>query len=195
MSFGQGQGGGWGQGGGFGQPPGGGGGFGPPGGGGFGPPPGGGGFGPGGFGQGQPPPGGGEQPLARIPFSREDEANLMGAARMAKMAGIASVASAMINMGVGVLSRSGGGGLGGMVGIVVAIALAILLWRAADALEKVATTDHADQHHLMAALRELRSYFMVRGIVYIVGTVLVCCCGALLVAFGAAIFGLLANAR
>ena len=212
MSFGQG-GGGWGQGGGgFGQPPGappgappgGGGGFGPPpggGGGGFGPPGGfgqGGGFGHGGggFGHGQPPggPGGGEQPLARIPFSREDEANLMGAARVAKIAGVTSVVSALINTGAGMLN-GGGSGFGGMLGIVIAAALAALLFRAAGALEKVATTDHADQHHLMAALRDLRTYFMVRGIAYIAVTLLICCCGALFFVFFGAMFGMLTNAR
>lgn len=179
MSFGQG-GRGWGQGGGgWGQ-----------GGGGFGPPPGGGGFGqPGGFGHGQPP---GEQPLARIPFSREDEANLMGAARMAKIAGVVSVVGAVINAFVGVLNRGDGGAFGGLLGIAITVALCALLWRAAGALEKVATTDHADQYHLVAALRDLRTYFMVRGIVYIAATLL-CCCGILGLVFLATLMSVIAR--
>jgi hypothetical protein len=163
MSYGQG--GGWGQGGGF------------PGG----PPPPGGGY-------GAPPPSGPTQeaPLARIPFTPEDEANLSGMARYAKLAGVALLLSVLFNLAGGIIAALATRGdqmliqLGiaigsAVIGLGVAAVLAAFLFRAGNAITKVVTTDGADQEHLVDAFRGLRGYFMVNGILIILAICLGCC--------------------
>lgn len=196
MSFGQSGGGG------FGQPPGGGG-FGqPPGGGGFGQPPGsgGGGFGqqpPGGgdgFGQ-QPPGGGGEGPLAHIPFTPEDDANLTGMARFARFAAVAAIATGILQMvtqGVAALMSDAPGSnlagqlCGGVITLGITGVLAAFLFRVAKAVDLVVSTDDADQMHLVESLRALKGYFMVKGILYIVVVLIVCTCVTFGMIFGMA---------
>ncbi len=215
----------FGQGGGFGggQPPGGGG-FGggqPPGGGGFGggQPPGGGGFGqppggqpPGGGGFGQPPGsgggappsgggmggGGGEGPLAHIPFTPDDEANLSGMARFAMIAAITAIiagflqAIAQIVQSV-VIEAPGptlaGQACGAVLGLGITGTLAFFLFKASTAIKKVVETDDADQQNLVAALSSLKVYFMVKGILVIIGLCFVCCIAGLAMFGVAAIAG------
>jgi hypothetical protein len=205
-----GEGGGHGQGGGFGPPAGGhppqGGGFGappgghPPQGGGFGAPPGGhppqgGGFGAPPAGGTPPPGGGGEGPLAHIPFTPDDEKNLSGMARFARFAGIAAVASAVLQMiaqTVAAFLSEGspvGQVCGGTVGLVLAGLLAAFLFRVGKAVDLVVQTDDADQLNLVEALKALKGYFMVKGIVYILVIVLGCLCMGSMLIFGAAIAG------
>lgn len=184
MSYGQG-GGGWGA-----PPPGGGGGWGqpPPSGGGWGPP----GQQPG-SGPGQPPmpqQSYGEVPLARIPFTPDDEKNLKQMAWLARAAGIAGVVSWVLQAGVSFIIDIRVGGrstVSGMLGLAVACLLALFLWKAAKAIEAMVATDGADQQHLGAAFQALRNYFMLKGALYILAIAAICCCGTALVFFGAVI--------
>ncbi|GAB5543754.1 MAG: hypothetical protein SangKO_035140 [Sandaracinaceae bacterium] len=200
MSFGQG-------GGGFGQPPGGGGGGGfgpPPGGGGFGQPPGGGGFGQppgqgggGGFGQGPGSGGGGAGggPLAHIPFTPEDDANLSGMARFARFAAVAAIVTGVLQMAtqgvIALMSDAPGSNLagqvcGGFITLLIAGVLAAFLFRVAKAVDLVVSTDDADQMHLVESLRALKGYFMVKGILYVLAVMIVCTCVTFGMFFGMA---------
>ena len=166
---------------GFGQPPGGG--FGQPPGSGFGQPPG------GGF--GQPPgdaPGGGEAPLARVPFTAEDEANISSMARFMFATGAVNIVLGLLNLVVSILqavllhapaAQIGGRVCGGLFVTGISVALAYLLFQSSKAFKEVVRTDTADQEHLVAGLGKLKSYFLFKGILYILVLVLVClCCGA-----------------
>ncbi|AKF11255.1 hypothetical protein [Sandaracinus amylolyticus] len=189
-------------GGGFG-PPQGGGGFGPPGGGGggFGPPGGGGGFGP--PGGGTPPPGGGgyggggDAPLTRIPFTPEDEKNIQQTALFMKIAGGLAILGSLFSMvgsiGVGLYRQMpiGANVCVGVIGLGVQALLAVLLFMAASAFEKITTSDGQDQQLLADGLGKLRVYFLVKAVLWVLGIVL-CCCGFVLVmTMGAAIFAAL----
>ena len=157
----------FGQGGGFGAPPGGQ----PPGGGGFGAPP-----------AGGPGDGG---PLAHIPFTPEDEANLSGMAKFAMFAGVAAIVAGLIQsivqiiqaFAVGSATPGGVGGqvCGSIIGLGIAGLLALFLFKASTAVKKVVETDDADQENLVAALSALKAYFMVKGILAILVIVLFCC--------------------
>jgi len=196
----------WGGGGGFGPPPGGGGGFGPPpgGGGGFGPPPGGGGgFGPPpGGGGGYAPPGGsppGDAPLGRIPFSPDDEKNITQTVLFMRIAGAIAIVSSLFSMvgtvGVG-LYRSlpiGGSICGGLIGLAVQASLGAMLLVSSNAFSRIASTDGADQHHLATGLRQLRWYFLVKSILWLLGLLLCCACVVLGLVFGAALMSMIAG--
>lgn len=160
-------------------------------------------FGQQGSGFGAAPPGGatppgGEAPLAHIPFTPEDDANLTGMARFARFAGVAVIASALLTMLaqiVGVLVAHGDTGAivgqlcGGGVGLLIAGILALFLFRVAKAVEQVVATDDADQLNLVEAFRALKGYFMVKGIVYIVVIALGCLCVGGMFVMGAAVVG------
>jgi hypothetical protein len=194
MSMGQG-GGGWGAppgGGGWGAPPSGGGGWPapPPGGA---PPP-----------HGGPPQGGwsapgpapnGETPLAHIPFTPEDERHIRQMAWLARAAGIGAVASCVLQGGVGFITsiRSGGTPGGSIMAIVIAAVLAYFLYEASTSLEKMITTDGADQQHLGKALAALRNYFLVKGFVYILAMLAFCCIAIAIAAIGASIAAMLGS--
>jgi hypothetical protein len=202
-------------GGGFGTPPSGGGGGQPPGGGGFGAPPSGGGFGappssgggaPGCFGAAGGGGGGGGGPLAHIPFTPEDDKNLSGMARFAMLAGITAIVGAILQAIVQIVqsivveSPLGNAGpqvvgqvCGGVIVVAIAGLLAVFLFKASNAIKKVVETDDADQLNLIAALNALKVYFMVKGILAIVGLVLVCCLVGAAFMFGAAIAGAVGN--
>jgi hypothetical protein len=188
-------------GGGFGQPPGsaGGGGFGQPagGGGGFGQPPGGGTPPPGGGGYGG---GGGEGPLGRIPFSPEDEKNITQTALFMKIAGGLAIAGSLFSItgsiGVG-LYRGSPIGVNlcfGVVGLGIQALLALLLFMSASAFEKIVSSDGNDQQHLAAGLKQLRVYFMVKAVLWVIGFLLCCACLALGMVFGAAIMAAIGGA-
>ena len=130
-----------------------------------------------GFG-GAPPRGGAEGPLAHIPFTPEDDANLTWTGRFARFAGVAAVLSAVLTvLGriVAVIATDratpatiAGQLCGGVIPLLIALALATFLFRVARAVDLVVATDDADQENLVAALRSLRAYFTLKGIVYIV---------------------------
>ncbi|UJR85330.1 hypothetical protein [Sandaracinus amylolyticus] len=190
----------WGGGGGGFGPPQGGGGFGPPQGGGFGPPQGGG----GGF--GAPPPGGGgyggggDSPLGRIAFSPEDEKNIQQTALFMKIAGGLAILGSLFSMvgsvGVGLYRQMpiGGNVCFGVMGLGVQALLAVLLFMAASAFEKITTSDGQDQQLLADGLGKLRIYFLVKAVLWVLG-ILLCCCGfVLIMTMGAAIFAALGSA-
>ncbi|MDQ3035845.1 MAG: hypothetical protein M3Y87_25805 [Myxococcota bacterium] len=171
-----------------GAPPGGGGGFGAaPGGGGFGtPPPSGGGF-------GTPPPGGGgEAPLGRIPFSPDDEKNITQTALFMRVAGGLALVNALFSMvsGVGVGLYRGSaiasGICGGAVMLGIQALLAVLLFMSSNAFARIVTTDGEDQSHLASGLKQLRVYFMVKAVLWVLGILACCVCVGFVIVLGAA---------
>lgn len=133
--------------------------------------------------------------MAHIPFTAEDDANLKGMARFARFAAVAAIATGvlqMITQSVGaLLSPAPAANLGvplctGAVGVLVARLLGFFLFRVAKAVDLVVNTDDADQLHLVESLRALQGYFMVKGVIYILGVLVFCACFTAVVFFGAA---------
>jgi hypothetical protein len=146
--------------------------------------------------------GGGEGPLAHIPFTPEDDANLSGMARFAMFAAIAAVVAAFLQAIVQIVqavvvetpmgntgANVAGQVCGAVIGIGIAGLLAFFLFKASNAIKKVVETDDADQQNLVAALGSLKAYFMVKGIIAIVATLLICCLAGLMIFGVAAVAG------
>jgi len=160
--------------GGGGYPPGGGGfggagggGYGQPPGGGYGQPPGGG----GGFG-GQPPPQGGGGGLARIPFTPQDERMVAGMATFMVLSGVITILGAILGVVGSVIPvvRAEIGATEALVnigctfiGALVSALLGAWLIIGGGAFKKLATTDGADQAHLVAGFRKLRAVFLLKS--------------------------------
>ncbi len=176
----------WGQGGGGGYAP-------PPGGGGFGQPP-----------QGGPPPSGGgappgDAPLAKISFSPEDETNIKQTALFMRIAGALAILSSIVSLvgsiGVGLFRGTpiGGNVCFGLLGLGVQVMLGVLLLVSAAAFSKIVSSDGQDQEHLASGLKQLRWYFLIKAILYLLGFLLCCGCIVLSMVFGAAMVALLAG--
>jgi len=144
----------------------------------------------------------GDGPLAHIPFTPDDEANLTGMARFAMFAAITAVVAAFLQAIVQIVqslvvgSEFGGAGpqvagqvCGAVIGIGIAGLLAAFLFKASTAIKKVVETDDADQQNLVAALGSLKAYFMVKGIIAIIVMVIGCCAIGFMMFAGAALLG------
>lgn len=144
---------------------------------------------------------GGGAPLAHISFTPDDERNLKGLARFARLAGVAAIVSASLQGIAQVLTavmREGhdvaGAVCGGAVAMAIAGVLALFLFRVSRAVDRVARTGDADPASLVAALGSLAGYFMVKGMLYIVVIVLGCLCVGTLLVFGSAIVSAMGGA-
>ncbi len=150
------------------------------------------------------PPGGsyGETsgPLARIPFSPEDEKNIRETALFMKIAGGIAVVGAFLGLvgGIGVNLYTGmpllGGVCTGTLALGVQGLLATLLFLSSNAFAQIVATEGNDQQHLAEGLRKLRVYFLVKAGVWVVGFVSCCCFAVLAATMGAALFSMLAGA-
>jgi hypothetical protein len=121
----------------------------------------------------------------RIPFSPGDEERIASAGLWGIIVAVTSIASTLLSVGAAVLSMlrlSGSlGSLGGVgsslymmlipaaVGLAIQVFLAVWLLQASLAFRKVALTDEADQHYLLRGFHKLRNYFMMIGILIIIG--------------------------
>ena len=94
----------------------------------------------------------------------------------------ASIASAGLDLLLSFLNRQGPAIVGQLVSTTLYVILGIWLLQASSAFRKVATTDVADQAHLLEGFTKLRNYFMMTGIVAIVlvGVVVLVFLGALM---------------
>lgn len=160
------------------------------GGGGFAPPGGGGGYG--------PPPG--DAPLGSIPFSPDDEKNIGQTVLFMRIAGAIAIASSLFSMfgtiGVGLYRGLpiAGSVCGGLLGLALQASLGAMLLVSSNAFSKITSSDGADQHHLASGLRQLRWYFLVKAILWLLGILLCCACVVLGAVFGAAIMSMVAGA-
>ena len=123
----------------------------------------------------------------RIPFSPGDEERIASAGLWGIIVAVTSIASTLLSVGAAVLTvvRLSGslaslGSLGGgsslymmlipaAVGLAIQVFLAVWLLQASLAFRKVALTDEADQHYLLRGFHKLRNYFMMIGILIIIG--------------------------
>ena len=122
---------------------------------------------------------------ARIPFDPMDEQRIASAATWGLITAITSLVSAFITTAVTVpafLKLTDNPLLGTMalaplgltlLGLVITMLLDVWLIQASLAFRKVAVTDEADQHYLLAGFSKLRNYFMVLGIMCILATLAV----------------------
>jgi hypothetical protein len=148
-----------------------------------------------------PPPGGGgpgdptppvEGGLARIAFSPEEETHIRQTVLFMRIAAGAAVVSALLgiasSIGVGLYQSASiaGGVCAGIVVLAAQVGLGAMLVVSANALSAILTTDDRDQHHLAAALRQLRWYFLTKSILWTLGILTCCGCMALMVLLGAA---------
>lgn len=145
--------------------------------------------------------GGGEAPLGKIPFSPEDEKNIAQSALFMRIAGGLAILSSLFSM-VGTIAvglyRSlpiGASICFGLIGLVVQVALGAMLFVSAGAFAKIASTDGEDQRHLANGLKQLRWYFLVRAILWVLGILLCCGCVILMVVAGGAVAAALAGSR
>lgn len=118
----------------------------------------------------------------RIPFTEEDERRIASAATWGLIVSISSIVTALISLAVqvqslGELDRAVPSEMRGLMAPVLAAgAIQALLttlfnvWllQASLAFRKVATTDEADQAHLLTGFRKLRAYFMIQVILILV---------------------------
>lgn len=114
----------------------------------------------------------------RIPFTEEDERRIASAATWGMIVSISSIVTALISLAVEAqaladLDRSVPQELRSFAMPVLAIGAVqslltmlfnVWLLQASLAFRKVATTDEADQAHLLVGFRKLRGYFMIQVI-------------------------------
>jgi len=150
----------------------------------------------GGFGAppGGPPPGAGaahpgDTPLGVIQFSPEEEATIRQMARFMNISAFLMVAGSVLSilggLAKGLMVHAQGlvmvGQIcGGLFGGIVIGGLAFVLMQGAKAFRDVVDSDGSDQDHLAKGLDKLKIYFMAKGILTILLTLLAC--GAFIVA-------------
>jgi len=119
-----------------------------------------------------------------IPFSPEEEATIRQMSRFMNISAFLMIAGAVLSIigGVakGVLAHASGTMLGGQIcgGLLaggVIGALAFVLLQGAKAFRAVVDSDGSDQDYLAKGLEKLKIYFMAKGILAILLTVVFCC--------------------
>lgn len=110
-----------------------------------------------------------EQSLQRIPFTRDDEKTILTMCTAMRVAAAANVIATIINTFVSMKA----GNMGGMVGVLLQAAFAALLFTSASHFQKVAETDHDDQRNVALGLEQLRTLFLIKGVLVIIGLVFV----------------------
>jgi Family of unknown function (DUF5362) len=116
----------------------------------------------------------------RIPFSPGDEERIASTGLWGMIVAITSIASTLLSTGTSMLAlyRLPGGAADTLrylslipvaIGLTVQVLLGIWLLQASLAFRRVALTDEADQQHLLRGFGKLRNYFMLIGILVIIG--------------------------
>jgi uncharacterized membrane-anchored protein len=106
--------------------------------------------------------------LSRIPFSTDDEANIQSLAWWLRASGIVTTLTVVLGFAEMLRSRN----FANALGMIVMLACAVLSIQAAGYFSKVATTDEADQAHLVGGFRKLRLAYLLLSIWIIIGLVL-----------------------
>jgi hypothetical protein len=116
----------------------------------------------------------------RIPFTEEDERRMASAATWGLIIAVSSIATALVSLSVTALEYSEASHLEDMMGAVYAfsagqalVSMLLHAWllQASLSFRKGATTDEADQAHLLAGFRKLRAYFMLQVILIVLVSV------------------------
>lgn len=128
------------------------------------------------------PPGG-------LPFSDDERRALARMALLARVSAVGLAVGSVLNTGALIVVRRTG--VGGLLGLAVAMGLAALLWRVAEAVRALADRPAPDAESVGRFFRDLRNYFVARSVVYLGTTALACIGGAcvvmILALFGAAL--------
>jgi hypothetical protein len=104
-------------------------------------------------------------PLTRIPFTAQSEASIVALSkwmRVAAAVGIFTAAGRIISV------FGPRHDFGQLIGAVISLLMGIWTYQAADAFNRVATTDTADQSYLMRGFTLLRRVFLLQAILVIV---------------------------
>ncbi len=98
------------------------------------------------------------EPVSRIPFTAQDEANIKAlSAWMSGSAFLTVVGVAVSLVMFCIALNRGHANFGVMIDVMIKIMLAVWLFQAATAFRKIATTDEADQHYLVRGFSKLRT--------------------------------------
>lgn len=128
------------------------------------------------FGQSGPPAPHGQIPYGHIPLTARGARRVQILSWIVRGAAVVAVLTSLSIAGIGLIELIGGhGGVYGAVFFFVAsAALAFFLAKTGASLEKVVTTDGADQEHFSSALDSLRSYFLIKAILITTSVLLAC---------------------
>jgi hypothetical protein len=147
------------------------------------------------FGQGGVPAPHGQIPHGHIPYGHIPYGHIPLTARGARRVQVLSwivrgaaafaVLTSLCIAGLGLIQLIvGHGGVYGPVFFFLASAgLAFFLAKTGASLEKVVTTDGADQEHFSSALDSLRAYFLIKAILIVTSLLLACGIVALMAVF------------
>lgn len=106
-----------------------------------------------------------EMPLSRIPFSAQAEASLKALCAWMQIAAVVSFLSGIAKVVSAFTPRQD---FGKLVEAALTFLIAVWVYQAGTAFRKVATTDAADQYHLMEGFSLLRRVFLLQSILVIV---------------------------
>ena len=106
-----------------------------------------------------------EAPLSRIPFSPRQEASLRALCNWMQIAAVFTIVGAVGTLVSAFTPRFDGGKI---INAVISFLIGLWIYQAGTAFRQVATTDTADQRHLMEGFRLLRSVFLLQSILVIV---------------------------
>jgi hypothetical protein len=107
-----------------------------------------------------------EAPLTRIPFSAQAEANLRALCNWMQIAAVFSIVGGAAKLVSAFTPRRE---FGNLVDAVLTFLIGLWIYQAGVAFRKVATTDTADQRHLVEGFTLLRRVFLLQSILVIVG--------------------------
>ena len=120
------------------------------------------------------------QSLSRIPFSTQDESNILSLAWWLRASSIVTAVSVLV--GVAEMVRTSN--YSNVIGVVIMFICAVLSFQAAGHFEKVAKTDEADQDHILGGFRKLRLVYLLLSIWIITGLVFLCAFLLFLIVWG-----------
>jgi hypothetical protein len=106
-----------------------------------------------------------EAPLRRIPFSPRQEASLRALCNWMQVAAAISIVSAVAKLVSAFTPRQN---LGNVIDAALTFLIGLWIYQAGTAFRQVATTDTADQRHLMEGFRLLRRVFLLQSILVII---------------------------
>ena len=106
-----------------------------------------------------------EAPLSRIPFTARDEASIRALCNWMQIAAVVSIISAIAKFVSAFTPRQD---FGKLIDAALTFLIALWIYQAGTAFRKVATTDTADQRHLMEGFALLRRVFLLQSILVIV---------------------------
>ena len=103
-------------------------------------------------------------PLSRIPFTAQDESSIKALCSWMQIAAVFSILGAIAVVVSAFTPRQN---LGNLIDAALKFLVAVWIYQAAMAFRKVATTDTADQRHLLEGFTLLRRVFLLQSILVI----------------------------